>query len=212
MAIDGAAANREAVKNEAKVQKQFEKLRYSVTRLDRNNDNRRPDFLISDSAGRALMLCEVKTINSAGCGVSTRNENLRDFEIPIDRIQKQIDDRIEIAAAQRAELVKERPKFERLPFLVALFLDQLVDLHVYSRTFNKDVTGILTIEPDVALGKAFAKCEREDKERRLETEDATGLPPNSKDFVLVRNKAARRKVPNDFRSQCNTEGYDESLR
>jgi hypothetical protein len=145
MAMDGEAANREAVENEAKVRKRFEKLRYSVTRLDRNNDNRRPDFLILNSSGRPLMLCEVKTINSAGCGVSTQNPNLEASQISADRIQKQIDDRIENAADQRAELIKERPEFERLPFLVALVLDFLVDLHVYPRRFNKDVSGILTI-------------------------------------------------------------------
>jgi hypothetical protein len=208
--MDGAA-NDEALENEAKIRKQFEKLRYSVERLDRNNDNRRPDFLISDSAGRARLLCEVKTINSAGCGVSTRNENLRAFEITADRIQKQIDDRIENAADQRAELVKKCPQFEHLPFLVALFLDPLVSLDVYPRRFNKDVSGILTIEPDVALGKAFGELSRKEQRRRLKSDDATGLPPNSKDFVLVRNKAARRKVPKDFQSQCITERYDESL-
>ena len=211
MAMDGEAANREALDNEAKIRKQFEKLRYSVTRLDRNNDNRRPDFLISDSAGHALMLCEVKTINSAGCGVSMCNQNLGAFEISADRIQKQIDDRIENAADQRAELIKERPEFERLPFLVALVLDFFVDLNVYSRTFNKDVSGILTIEPDAALGKAFGKLSTEEQERRLRTDDATGLPPNSKDFRLVRNKVARRKVPKNFQSECITEGYNESL-
>lgn len=210
MAMDGEAVNRESLENEAKVRKQFEKLRYSVTRLDRNNDNRRPDFLISDSSGRPLMLCEVKTINSAGRGVSTLNENLTTFAIPADRIQKQIDDRIEDAAGQRAELVKEHSPYERLPFLVALVLDFFVDLAVYPRRFNKDVSGILMIEPDVALGKAFDELSDAEQERRLRNQDATGLPPNAKDFVLVRNKAARRKVPKDFQSQCRTERYDES--
>jgi len=209
--MDGEAANDEALENEAKIKKQFEKLKYSVERLDRNNDNRRPDFLISDSSGRPLMLCEVKTINSAGAGVSTRNPNLKDFKITADRIQKQIDDRIENAADQRAKLIKEFPQYEQLPFLVALVLDFLVDLHVYPRRFNKNVSGILRIEPDVALGKAFGELDREEQGRRLETEDATGLPPNSKDFRLMRNKQARRKVPKDFQGQCITEGYGESL-
>ena len=209
--MDGEAANRESLENEAKVRKQFKKLKYSVKQLDSNNDNRRPDFLVSDSCGRPLLLCEVKTINSAGCGVSTRNKNLRFFRIPVDRIQKQIDDRIEIAANQRAELVKECPQYEGLPFLVALFFDPLVDLHVYSRTFNKEVSGILTIKRDVALGKAFNELSDAEQERRLRNQDATGLPPNTKDFRLVRNKAARRKVPKDFQSQCITERYDESL-
>ena len=206
MAMDGEAAN-----DEAKIKKQFEKLTYSVTRLDRNNDNRRPDFLISDSSDRPLMLCEVKTINSAGGGVSMQNPNLEDFKITADRIQKQIDDRIEDAADQRAKLIKEFPQYEQLPFLVALILGFLVDLVVYPRRFNKDVSGILTIERDVALGKAFDELSEAEKERRLRTNDARGLPPNSKHFRLVRNKAAHRKVPKDFQSQCIIEGYNESL-
>jgi hypothetical protein len=211
MAMDGEAANDEADENERKIKKRFEKLRYSVTRLDRNNDNRRPDFLVSDCSGGPLMLCEIKTINSAGGGISTQNPNLKRFQITADRIQKQIDDRIENAADQRAELIKERPEFEQLPFLVALVLDFLVDLHVYPRWFNKDVSGILTIAPDVELGKAFDELSDAEQERRLKTGDATGLPPNSKDFRLVRNKAARRKVPKDFQDQCITEGYGESF-
>jgi len=157
------------------------------------------------------MLCEVKTINSAGRGVSTRNPNLRDFEISADRIAKKIDDHIENAAHQRAELIKEHLDYARLPFLVALVLDFLVDLHVYPRTFNKDVSGILRIEPDLALGKAFGELSDAEKDRRLRNDDATGLPPNSKDFRLVRNKAARRKVPKDFQDQCITEDYGKSL-
>ena len=122
MTMDGKTVNDEAPESEAKIKKQFEKLNYSVERLDRNNDNRRPDFLMSNSSGRPLMLCEVKTINSAGRGVSTHNEKLEAFEIPLHRMQKQIDDRIENAAAQRAELVKGCPQFACLPFVVALFL------------------------------------------------------------------------------------------
>jgi hypothetical protein len=203
--------NREATDNEEKIKKQFEKLKYSVKRLDRNNDNRRPEFLISDSSGRPQMLCEVKTINSAGQGVSTRNESLRKFQISLDRIQKQIDDRIEDAAHQRAELIKDCPQFKDLPFLVALFLDPLVSLDCYGRNFNKDVSGILMIEKDAALGKVFGELSEGEMERRFKQKDASGLPPNSNDFLLVRNKSAARKVSKDFQAQCRTERYDESV-
>jgi len=143
------------------------------------------------------MLCEVKTINSAGRGVSTRNPNLRDFEISADRIAKKIDDHIENAAHQRAELIKEHLDYARLPFLVALVLDFLVDLHVYPRTFNKDVSGILRIEPDLALGKAFGELSDAEKDRRLRNDDATGLPPNSKDFFSAK-QSSPPKSPKGF--------------
>ncbi|HEY2568205.1 MAG TPA: hypothetical protein VGI25_02680 [Candidatus Udaeobacter sp.] len=209
--MNGETANRDAFENEARVKKQFEKLNYSVERLDRNNDNRRPDFLISTSPGHPLLLCEVKTINSAGQGVSTRNPNLKRFSISLNRIHKQIDDRIENAADQRKELIKERPQLGHLPFVVALFPDPLVPLHIYSRKFNEDVSGILTIERDAALGTAFSELSDGEQERRLRTGDAIGLPPNTTDFALVRNKSARRRVPKSFQNQCNTESYSDSL-
>jgi hypothetical protein len=208
--------NRIAAANELTVKKQFEKLKYSVERLDRKKEKRaRPDFLVSRS-GRPQMLCEVKTILSAGylhnkgVHVSTLDENLRKFEIPIDL--KNIDDCLADAVHQRAVLVEDCPEFKRLPFLVALFFDLFADfLHCYPRTFNEAVSGILTIETDVARTKAFAKLSRQEQEGRLRTGQAAGLPPHSKDFALVRNKAARRKVPKDFQIQCITEPYDAPL-
>jgi hypothetical protein len=208
--------NRIAAANELTVKKQFEKLKYSVERLDRKKEKRaRPDFLVSRS-GRPQMLCEVKTILSAGylhnkgVHVSTLDENLRKFEIPIDL--KNIDDCLADAVHQRAVLVEDCQEFKRLPFLVALFFDPFADfLHCYPRTFNEAVSGILTIETDVARTKAFAKLSRQEQEGRLRTGQAAGLPPHSKDFALVRNKAARRKVPKDFQIQCITEPYDASL-
>jgi hypothetical protein len=208
--------NQIAAANELAVKKQFEKLRYSVDRLDRKKGQRaRPDFLVSRS-GRPQMLCEVKTILSAGylhnegVHVSTLDENLGKFTIPVDL--KNIDDCLSDATHQRAVLVQDCPHFKRLPLLVALFFDPFADfLACYPRTFNEDVSGILTIETDFARTKAFAELSRNEQEQRLRTGQAAGLPPDSKDFALVRNKAARRKVPKNFQIHCITERYDESF-
>src|SRR5438270_8438819 len=64
--LNSQTLNQLAAANEAVVEKQFNKLRYSVRRLDRNAKSPRPDFLISNHAGRPEMLCEVKTVHSAG--------------------------------------------------------------------------------------------------------------------------------------------------
>ena len=50
---------------ETVVEKQFKKSGYSVTRLDRQKERPRPEFLVSRS-GSPEMLCEVKAIFSAG--------------------------------------------------------------------------------------------------------------------------------------------------
>jgi hypothetical protein len=75
----------------------------------------------------------------------------------------------------------------------------------------KDVSGILTIERDIARTKAFEKLADEEQELRLLGGVQSGLPPNTLDFVLVRNKTAQRPVPRDFQLKCVTEPYDASF-
>jgi len=49
-----------------------------------------------------------------------------------------------------------RAKSRKLPLLVAFFFDFYADyLHLYPRSFNQDVSGILTIKRDDATIKAF---------------------------------------------------------
>ena len=85
-------------------------------------------------------------------------------------------------------------------------------LPFYPRNFNPDVSGILTIKSSAARTEAFGKLSIEEQEQRLRRGSMAGLPPDSKDFVLVRNKnKAARSLPKDFQLRCITEGYDESL-
>jgi hypothetical protein len=213
--------NRMATAYEEVVEKRFKKLRYSVQRLDRQKPRSRPDLLISNSSGGAEMLCEVKTVFSGGylrekgVHVSMLDEELSNFgvfETKIDRTK--IDDCLTNAAHKRAALVEDEKSLKDVPLLVAFAFDFFADfLLAYPRTFNKHVSGILTIEKDVARVKAFEKLSLEEQERCLRTGRVAGLPPNSKNFVLVRNKnkTARRPVPRDFQLRCNNEGYDESM-
>jgi hypothetical protein len=208
-----------ATANETVVEKQFNKLRYSVRRLDRNARSPRPDFLISTRAGRPEMLCEVKTVHSVGylrdrdAHISTLDEKLCDTGIFENQINlTRISDNLADAVRKRNALVKDEPKFADLPLLVAFFFDFFADhLVCYPRSFDPEVSGILTIEKDIARTKAFGQLSVDEQERRLRTGCMNDIPPNSKDFVLIRNKAARRGVPRDFQDQCFIERYDESL-
>ena len=110
--------------------------------------------------------------------------------------------------------LKDKPEYERLPFLVAFFFDHYAQhlLDRYPRTFNKEVSGILTIKRDDATWKAFEELSLAEQERRLfDPKWEVGLPTSGKGFVLVRNKAALRKIPKDFQLRCITEGHDEIL-
>jgi hypothetical protein len=212
-------SNQIAAANEVSVAKQFEKLGYVVERLDHPKKTARPDFLISNSAGCPQLLCEVKTILSAGylrerhAHVSMLDDNLANsgvFETKIDLTD--INEGLASAVRKRAALVADDSSVADLPLLVAFFFDFFADfLHCLPRQMDEHISGILTIKDDVARSAAFEKLSRQEQERRLRSGDESGLPPRSKDCVLVRNKDARRVVPQAFQLQCITEGYDESL-
>src|SRR5262249_44090052 len=123
---------------ETVVEKQFKKLGYSVTQLDRQKEKPRPEFLVSRS-GRPQMLCEVKAIFSAGYRrdkdfhISTLDEKLGPFTLYRKNIrQTQIDDCLSDAVRKRDALVADQPHLEKLPLLVAFFFDFYADhLHLY---------------------------------------------------------------------------------
>jgi len=218
--VNPKTLNRIAAANEEVVEKQFKRLNYSVQRLDFQKKRPRPDWLVLNSSG-PQMLCEVKTVFSGGylrdnnIHVSTRDQRLCNFGVFESKIDlTKIDDCLSDAVRKRSALVADDPSFADLPLLVAFFFDPFADfLPFYSRTMDErfqDVSGILTIEKDVARTKSFEKLSDEEQDLRLKTGLTAGLPQNSKDFVLVRNKTARRRVPNDFQLLCVTEPYDES--
>jgi hypothetical protein len=217
--LDSEALSQITAANEGIIEKQLKKLTYAVTRLDRNVTSRRPDFLISNRAGRPEMLCEVKTVHSAGyladrdAHISMLDGKLHETGVFEDQIDlTKISDNLANAVRKRNALVKDRPNLASLPLLVAFFFDFFADhLVCYPRSFDPEVSGILTIARDIARTEAFGKLSTDDQEQRLRSGRMEGLPASSKDFILVRNKAARRSVPEHFQSQCFTERYDESI-
>ncbi len=219
--MDTRILNRSASENETIIQKQFEKANYMVERLDFQGPRPRPDLLISDSSG-PRMICEVKTVFSGGylterdAHVSTRDSKLWDSGVFENQINlTRINDCLGDAVRKRTAFVADRPEVKDLPLIVAFFFDFFADfLSFYPRDFGehfRDVSGILTIESDVARTSAFSKLNAEEQEARLRTGIMSGLPSNSKDFVLVRNKTARRRIPKDFQLLCLTEPYDQSV-
>jgi len=208
-----------AAEYEKVVEKRFKKLDYAVEKLDsqKKKARPRPDWLVSNSCG-PQMLCEVKTVFSAGylrdknIYISTLEQELCNFGVIESKIDlTKITGCLSDAVHKRYALVKDDPRFAKLPLVVAFFFDFFADfLPFYPRTMDQEISGILTIEIDAALTKAFGKLSVEEQELRLRTGFAAGLPPNSKGFVLVRNKIARRRVPRDLQLRCHIEGYDES--
>ena len=129
-----------ATANEAIVERQFNKLKYSVRRLDRNARRARPDFLVSNRAGHPQMLCEVKTVHSAGylpdrdAHVSMLDEKLYGtgvFSNPIDLTK--ITDNLADAVRKHNALAEDDPSSSDLPLLVAFFLTSLLTIWFVTR-------------------------------------------------------------------------------
>jgi hypothetical protein len=233
--INPKASNQRSDANERVVKEQFEKLNYVVKKLDRKGSKgRRPDFLISNSAGVPQMLCEVKTVDSAfyprdkkkygveHVFISTLDDkcvgSIRNIPIEGRAVERHLAD----AVGKREALIKAEPQSADLPLLVALFFDQLAAEYLPPFERFREVSGILTIVEDVERNKAFGKLSDEQQERHVRAELAeldrarfTGtppkfdddLPPHSKDFVLVPNQTALRAVPEDFERLCLPDAY-----
>ncbi len=208
-------SNQRATANEAIVEEQFKSLNYLVKRLDpKSSKRKRPDFRISNSLG-PQMLCEVKTIDSGGymhdkgVFVSTRDQTLGKFECPVSL--KKIDENLAIAVGKYNALVEDDPSSADLPLLVAFFFDQLAEFLPFHRlSIEKrderfpEVSGILTIQDDVVMPTDFKNLSHEEQGRYLEKLALEDDLPHTKDFVLLENEAALRKVPPDFERQCLT--------
>jgi hypothetical protein len=222
--LDFNESNERSAANEATVKEQFENLGYVVEKLDRKvSKGRRPDFLISHRAGQRQLLCEVKTVDTGGYlqdkedkrkgfWVSTHDDKLGSFECPVSL--RKIDDRLADAVDKRKALVEHDSSYADLPLLVAFFFDPLAEFLPFHRlSFDErderfpEVSGILTIERDVARNAAFEKLSDEEQERRLRSGDMSGLPPSTTDFVFVKNQAALRAVPEDFERRCLPDAY-----
>ena len=211
--LNSEKSNKSATENEAVVEKQFKSLNYLVKRLDAKSSKRkRPDFLISNSCG-PQMLCEVKTIHSGGymhdkgVHVSTKDETPGKFECAVSL--GKIDENLANAVQKYKALIEDDSSCVTLPLLVAFFFDRLAEFLPFHRlSIEKrderfpEVSGILTIKEDVVLPQGFKNLSRKEQERCLERLASEDNLPHTKDFVLLQNEAALRKVPQDFERGC----------
>ena len=214
--LNSDESNQRATANEAVVEEQFKSLNYLVRRLDpKSSKRKRPDFLISNSCG-PQMLCEVKTIDSGGyihdkgVHVSTRDEALGKFECDVSL--RKIDEHLANAVQKYKALVEDDSRCATLPLLVAFFFDQLAEFLPFHRlSIEKrdkrfpEVSGILMIEEKLVMPTDFKNLSYEEQGRYLEKLALEDDLPHIKDFVLLQNEAALRKVSQDFERQCLTE-------
>lgn len=211
--IDPAYISTISLANEAVVEKRFKKMTFRPERLDYQGPRRRPEFLVSDSAG-PVVVCEVKTIFSAGylhdrnAHASTADPKLLNtgaFSVEVNR--EKIDENLADAVDKYRTLVSDRPELRDLPLVVALFFDEFADhFDLYPSKMERfpEVSGILKVEKDHAIRTAAETMTLAELEERIETGNMGGLPPSSKMFRLVENECAAVRLPRHFVDTCLT--------
>jgi hypothetical protein len=209
--MNSSRLQRIALANESVIENRFKRLNYKTKRLDLHGPKSRPDFLIFDASGPQL-ICEVKTVFSTGfisgrnAHISTHDPKLLDtgtFHNQIDF--RKIDDNLFDAVRKYRCLIDDCPEFEVLPFAVAFFFDFFADyFDYYPRRMDRfpEVSGILKIVEDRAIEQIARKMTSVELERRIKASDLSGLPPSSKDFLLVENQCANLRLPRHFVMDC----------
>jgi len=207
--------NKVSLQNEEVAEKRFKKIGYSVERLDKQGHRKRPEFLVLENK-KPLLICEVKTIFSAGYShknkahISTEDPDLINsgqFREEIDFTV--IENNLSNAISKYRCLINDYPLLSRVPLVVVFFLDFFAEIifELYPKDDLKrfpEISGILKIESNRAIRKVCENISLDDLKQIINTNSMRGLPPNSKEFLLIENKGANTKLPRHFVESCVT--------
>lgn len=195
-------------------EKRFKKLRYTVEWLDTGKAKRMPEFLVCDGSGPVLV-CEVKTVLAGkpskehNASISLMDDDLPDgatFDIELDK--SKVDEDLQDASAKYVELLKKRNELKGIPLIVAFHFDFFAgDLSQYPGCMDNYplVSGVVTLVKDREI-KAWAHdMTLEELKRRIDENDHSGMPQNTAELKLVRNRNASNKLPRVFVEQCISE-------
>jgi len=194
--------------NEEQTKKIFEQQGFKALKLDRKNKTRKTDFLM-DNQKLGRFICEVKTIFSAGTGkniynkkpirhVSTLKTDITndDGMFEYDSLSK-IQDILEDAQRQYKELVKYQPEYENLPFVVALFLDELADsFDMIPRDifgFNL-ISAIIKLEKNHEIKEEAIRLSKDELKEIIGKKDMSKFPPPSLKWKVLMNNKGENKI------------------
>jgi hypothetical protein len=202
-------------RNEGIVKKRFKRMKMKPIRLDNQGPRKRPEFLVVDGSEQPVVICEVKTIFSAGyledqdVHLSTADqrfmESPRFSGVPVDFAK--IDENMANAVCKYKVLLKDRPELVGVPLVVDFFFDWYADyFDLYDRRMEPfpDVSGILQVCNDHLIQAKAEKMTLEELEDRILSGSMKGIGPTTKAFKLVENECATVKLPRHFVEWCIT--------
>ena len=199
--------NVQAEENEMVAYWMFKKtLQLEVNKLDKDRTGKRPDFHVFKGNATKGFVCEVKSILSAGAGISTNNiGNLPSggpfvFD-PRPKFWSVLSD----AVTQYRELVAAKPSFGTLPFVVGVFFDFFADIWSSIPRELKDyplVSALIRVERSREQSQLFESMSSAEIKEVIEGKRKVRIPPDTKKWALIRNSAAVNPISVKWFGQC----------
>ena len=216
MPLDPKAIARTSRRNERIAEKHLKKLGVRPERLDNPGAGRkRPDFLLWEG-DTPLILCEVKTIFSAGYdSVEHLHHSALDPRIfdgkarSVPPVSDNYRSEFSKAASQYREVTEDRLELAGLPFVVVVFADLIADTPLLDRRQPEfpELSGILRLEKNRRQREAAEKIPVKRFQRAV-IDGNLRLPPPEKEWRLLENKYANVPVPEHIAMMC-LRGYPE---
>jgi hypothetical protein len=207
-------AERLARQSEKIAEKRFKACGFDVSVIP-VAQRRRPDLLVTDSAG-PVVICEVKTIASAGylkeLGFHASLNDPRFVEasqtmivVEGEAMPRKVIEALDEAADQYRQLCEDQKELAGVPFVVALFMDFFADCFDLLPTradapepINPDISAVMKVEhaweARAVLDKYSREQQRDWYDGRLQLE----LGPITKRWRIRQNETARAQVPEHF--------------
>lgn len=211
--LDERAVERDARENEIVTYWMFKKRRpFDVIRLDKGRSGRRPDFHVFEKSTGKGLVCEVKSIFSAGY-IHGRHMSLYGLDPNMDHRAPgvMIDpwpklwEVLENAQGQYKALVRNCPQFRGSPFVAALFLDFFVDIFDVIPRHLSDyplISGLIRVERSAEQSRFLEQFTASQLKEIIEGKRSVKMPPPTKKWRLLRNSAAQIRVPKKWFEPC----------
>jgi len=200
--------------NEDKVEKRFERQDFRVIKLDKDRENKRPDFLIyRPNIQKDKFICEVKTIFSVGT-LDNGKYHISTYDLGLGERNKgpfvfdsfpKLQDVFTEAKRQFKQLIMDNVQYKTFPFVVAIFPDFFADSFdlIPRDIFGlKLISAVIQLERDYEIKQEARKMPLEELEGIIEGRKRHKFPAQSLKWKVLRNSKAENPIRIDLLQPC----------
>lgn len=203
--LDEEKVYKESESFQNKIEGIFKKHGLEINVLDKDKSSRRPDFFVQFKNNPYKgFVCECKYIASAGVidngkyhlsthdlHLATRNKGAFQFDSS-DKLESVIRN----ALSQYESLIKDKPQYEKFPFIIAVGLDffaddfYLIPKGIYGL---REISAVMKIERNFEQKEELGKWSLGELEQAVKGKSRKKIPPESVRFKILLNPLAKRR-------------------